>query len=170
MEKHHHDEHATPPDCFRMEELEQFQSFENQALVDVNYYLWLNQAEGEEDTPLRFLYALELLFESNEALMLSSGEDTTAIRLINAASLVDTAKQLQALHGKVLIQRISAGAQPLWQGAIGKVLEGINLSKNEEGLYHNDALLFDFGNKRILLRLSEREGLELSPYESQTHS
>lgn len=148
-----------------MEELEIFQSFENQVLVDANYYLWLNQAETQEETPLRFLYALELLFESNETLMLSSGEDTAAIRLIDAASLIDTAKQLQALHGKVLIQRVSAGAQPIWQGAMGKMLAGIHLSRNEQGLYYNDAMLFDFGSKRLLLKLSEREGLELAPYE-----
>ena len=165
MEKHTHTEDTTPPDCFRMEELEIFQSFENQVLVDINYYLWLNQAESEAETPLRFLYALELVFDSNETLLLSSGEDTEAIRLIDAASLVDTARQLQALHGKVLIQRVSAVAQPLWQGAAGKLLEGIHLSRNEAGLYRNDAMLFDFGSKRILLQLSEREGLELGEYE-----
>jgi hypothetical protein len=165
MEKHTHTDEQTPPDCFRMEELEIFQSFESQILVDINYYLWLNQAESEEEMPLRFLYALEMIFESNESMLLCSGEDSEAIRLIDAASLVDTAKQLQALHGKVLIQRISAVAQPIWQGAAGKMLEGIHLSRNETGLYRNDAMLFDFGSKRILLQLSDREGLELGEYE-----
>jgi len=83
----------TPLDSFRKEELEIFQSFENQTLVDINYYLWLNQAEQEEEAPLRFLYALELIFESSEALILSSGEDTEAIRVIDAQSLVDTARE-----------------------------------------------------------------------------
>lgn len=165
MENHTHTDDPTPPDCFRMEELEQFQSFESQILVDINYYLWLNQAESEDAVPLRFLYAIELLFDSNESLMLSSGEDTEAIRLINAESLVTTAKQLQELHGKVLIQRVSAVAQPIWQGAAGKMLEAIHLSRNEAGLYHNDAVLLDFGSKRILLSLSQTEGLELAEYE-----
>lgn len=165
MEKRSHTDDQTPPDCFRMEELELFQSFENQTLVDVNYYLWLNQAESEESLPLRFLYALELIFESNETLILSSGEDSEAIRIIDAASLVTTAKQLQELHGKVLIQRLSAVAQPLWETAVWKVLEGIHLSRTEAGLYYNDSLLLDFGSKRILVQLSPKEGLELAPYE-----
>ncbi len=165
MENHSHTDDPTPPDCFRMEELEIFQSFENQTLVDVNYYLWLNQAETEDGILLRFLYALELLFESNESLMLSSGEDSAAIRLINAESLVNTARQLQELHGKVLIQRVSAVAQPLWEGVAWKILQAIHLSRNEAGLYHNDAMLLDFGNTRILISLSEREGLELAPYQ-----
>lgn len=164
MEKHTHTDDPTPPECFRMEELEMFQSFENQTLVDVNYYLWLNRGESEEELPIRFLYALELLFESNESLMLSSGEDSEAIRIINAESLVNTARQLQELHEKVLIQRVSAVAQPLWEGVAWKVLEAIHLSRNEAGLYLNDAVLLDFGSKRILVRLSEREGLELEPF------
>ncbi len=165
MEKHIHTDDPTPPDCFRIEELEIFQSLESQTLVDVNYYLWLNQAEMEGVAPMRFLYALELLFESNASLILSSGEDSAAIRLIDAASLLATAKQLQDLHGKVLIQRISALAQPLWEGVVWKVLEGIHLSKSEVGLYHNDALLLDFGSKHIMVNLSAQEGLELAPYE-----
>lgn len=150
----------TPPDCFRLEELETFQSFEGQLLADVNYYLWLNQAD-DDAIPYRFLYTLELVFDSNDSLLLSSGEDSEAIRVIAAETLLETARQLQRLHGKISIQRLSAGAQPLWQPAIGKTLEGIRLSRNEAGLYLNDALLLDFGKRRILVQLSEKEGLEI---------
>ena len=165
MENHTHTDDPTPPDCFRIEELEMFQSFENQTLVDVNYYLWLNQAITEDDIPLRFLYALELLFESNESIESLIFSNIASIRLINAESLVTTARQLQELHGKVLIQRVSAVAQPLWLDVAGKMLDAIHLSRSEAGLYHNDAVLLDFGDKRILVRLSERDGLELAPYE-----
>ena len=150
----------TPPECFGLEELETFQSFESQLLADVNYYLWLNQAD-DGAIPYRFLYTLELVFDSNDSLLLSSGEDSEAIRVITAETLLETARQLQRLHGKISIQRISAGAQPLWQPAIGKILEGIRLSRNDAGLYLNDALLLDFGKRRILVQLSEKEGLEI---------
>ena len=150
----------TSPDCFRLEELEVFQSIEGQLLADVNYYLWLNQAD-DGAIPYRFLYALELVFDSNDSLLLSSGEDSEAIRVIAAETLLETARQLQQLHGKISIQRVSAGAQPLWLAAIGKMLEGIRLSRNDAGLYLNDALLLDFGKRRIMVRLSEKEGLEL---------
>ena len=153
------DDH-TPPDCFRLEELETFQSFEGQLLADVNYYLWLNQTD-DDAIPYRFLYTLELVFDSNDSLLLSSGEDSEAIRVIAAETLLETARQLQQLHGKISIQRLSAGAQPLWQPAIGKTLEGIRLSRNEAGFYLNDALLLDFGKRRILVQLSEKEGLEI---------
>lgn len=157
----HHD--PTPPGCFRLEDLETLQSFENQTLRDVNYYLWLNRAEAGAP-PLRFLYALELVFEQPEALLLSSGEDSEAIRLIAPETLIDTARRLQTLHGRVSVQRVSAGAFSLWQPVVGRTLEGIRLSKSENGLYLNDMLLFDFGFRRILVQLGAKEGLEVGEF------
>lgn len=155
--------HITPSDCFLLEELQAFQAFEAQVLVDVNYYFWLNNTDPDA-LPYRFLYCLELVFEGRGALLLSSGEDTTALRLISAESLIKTAKELQKLHGAVSIQRVSAVAFPLWQPAAGHALQAIRLSRNEEGLYLNDALVLDFGEQRILVHLSKQDGLELAQY------
>ncbi|MCK6692318.1 MAG: hypothetical protein L6Q97_09465 [Thermoanaerobaculia bacterium] len=160
----HHD--PTPPDCFRLEELEAFQSFENQLLSDVNYYLWLNRAEAGE-APLRFLYVLELVFEQPEALLLSSGEDSEAIRVIAPEALIDTARRLQTLHGRVSVQRVSAGAFPLWQPVVGRALESIRLSKKDNGLYLNDMLLLDFGFRQIMVQLGRREGLEMGVFSGE---
>jgi hypothetical protein len=153
----------TPPDCFRMEEIQVLQSFEKQILDNVQYYIWHNQPEAGA-MPHRFLYALELVFDSGESLLLSSGDDSEAIRLITAENLVDTAGRLQRLHGKAVIQRIAAGVQPVWRDVVGKVLQHIRLARNESGLYLNDALLLDFNDHRILVRLSDREGLLAGAY------
>ena len=149
----------TPADCFRQSEVEAFQICEGQRLETANYYLWRTSAR------LSFLYALELQFENGETLLLSSGEDTDSIRLITPESLVETALKLQALHSEALIQRIIANIQPLWRDVVGLTLEEIRLSRHEKGLYHNDALLFAFGEKQILLELSEKDGLILGEYD-----
>ena len=145
----------TPADCFKQSELEMFQSFEIQVLHTVNYYRWRSETE------YAFLFALELYFENGETLLLSSGESSDAIRIIPAQSLVDTARKLQEMHGKTVIQRLIANTQPLWQGAVGVILQGIQLSRHEGGLYRNDALLFDFGAHKIAVQLSQKDGLEL---------
>lgn len=153
----------TPPDCFRLEDLEVFQSCEQQTLADVNYYVWLNHLEAGE-APLRFLYCLELVFEDREALLLSSGEDSEAVRILSPEALIKTAQQLQTLHHRVSIQRISAGAFPLWQPAVGHLLQAIRLSRGDDGLFLNDAVLLDFGVRQILVGLHPKEGLELGEY------
>lgn len=154
---------STPADCFRLEELEAFQGFEGQVLAEVNYYLWLNRT-SEAHAPLRFLYTIELGFEGYPSLLLSSGEDTDAIRVLAAEDLIKTARALQTLHGQVVIQRVSAGALALWLDVLGRPLEGVRLTKNAHGLYWNDALLLDFGYRRILVQLSAADGLEVGVY------
>lgn len=148
-----------PPDCFRQEEVEWFQSFENQKLETVHYFLWRVHS-GES-----FLHALELAFENGETLLLSADEDSDAIRVVSENSLAETARKLQKIHGEAVVQKMLAHAQPLWQDVPGKVLQGIRLSSHENGLYQNDALLLDFGGKRILLQLSLKNGLELGEYD-----
>ncbi|MBV6440470.1 MAG: hypothetical protein DYG98_13625 [Haliscomenobacteraceae bacterium CHB4] len=156
-------DHPTPPDCFLLEEIQTLQSFEKQVLEGVNYYIWHNQPEAGT-MPHRFLYTLELVFDTGESLLLSSGDDSEAIRLITAENLVETAHRLQRLHGKPVIQRVAAGIQPVWREVVGKTLQFIRLSRNEAGLYLNDAILLDFGERRVLVRLSEREGLLAGAY------
>ncbi len=163
MEEHTHQEDRTPPDCFRLEELEQMQTFENQTLEQVNYYFWINQSEVDAPT-YRFLYFLELVFADLRSLLLTSGEDSEAIRVSSAEALVKTADALRALHNKIVIQRVAAENFPLWEGIQGKVLTAIQLSKNEQGLYMNDALLLIFDAQKILVRLSRQEGLEVGAY------
>jgi hypothetical protein len=145
MEHAHHasDSHAdpTPPDCFRLEELEAFKLFDNQRLVEVNYYFW--NPGSAPDT--RMLYFLELLFDSDNALILTSGQDSEAIRVTDAMSLIGEARLLQTQHaGHAVVQRVAALASALWQPVAQAPLAGIRLSKNEAGLYQNDALLLDF--------------------------
>lgn len=163
MENHAHHDAPVPPDCFLLEEVQALQSFEKQLFANVNYYVWHNQ-DRPGVMPHRFLYAMEFVFGTGESLLLSSGEDSTAIRLITAEQLLDLAHKLQRLHKKNIIQRVLASAQPLWRDVIDKTLQNFRLSRNEEGLFHNDAVLLDFGERRVLVRLSEREGLLAGEY------
>jgi len=151
---------STPAGCFHQWEVETMESFDHQTLELVNYYVW------RKDNQVAFLFAIELYFAHGETLLISSGEDSEAISVIKPESLVKTAQKLQDLHGKALIQRISAGIQPIWREVVGTEMLGVRLSPEESnGLYLNDALVFDFGENQVLLELSEKEGLEVGVYE-----
>jgi hypothetical protein len=161
MENHLDAVHTHTPDgCFSLEALEVFQSFEGQILETVNYYLWVNEV-GNDASPYRFLFYLEFGFEQNETLILTSGEDSTAISISTAGELIETASALRELNNRVTIQRILANPHQLWTSVIGTKLESINLTPNEEKYYLNDSLMLDFGQKKIIVQLSQREGLEL---------
>lgn len=156
----HDDSQTVPPDCFPLETIELFQAFEGRHLEGVNYYYWTHP-----DRDAGFLYYLELLFDGNEALMLSSGEDSAAITVGSAAELVAMAGRLQQLHGQTIIQRYEGASMALWQPLLGDLLRTIQLSRHDSGLYANDALLLDFGPAgRILVHLGKPEGLVVRAY------
>lgn len=150
-----------PPDCFRLEELETLQSLGNQMLVEINYYLWLRTNPAETPEAHGFLYFLELIFESHDPLLLTSGEDSAAIRVSTAAHLLDTAQRLQSLHGYIAIRRIQANTSSIWRPLIGRPLNAIHLARHENGLYANSALQLDFGDRQIVVQLAATEGLEI---------
>lgn len=147
----------TPPDCFRLEDITTLRASEGCILARVNYYIW----KSSTDTP-GFLYFLEMIFTDHTALMLSSGEDSLAIRLSNAETLVNTARRLQAIHGIPLIERLSAQNSPIWRNVISQTLRSVQLTKHANGLYANSAIQFVFDNQHVTVMIGEREGLELS--------
>ncbi len=151
-----------PPDCFQREAVELFQSLENETLAAVHYYPWLNLGAQAHAQPYRFLLGLELVFESGQSLLLCSGEDSEAIQVVSPESLLETARKLQELHGQPTIQRLSRSAQGFWPQFLGKPLHSIQLSRHENGLYRNDALLLDFGTAGVVVELLEDgEGLQV---------
>jgi hypothetical protein len=153
-------DNLTPPNCFSQAEITALTAFEGQILTGVNYYLWLDLEAG--NGAYRFLYALELLFASGETLLLSAGEDTEAIRVISAETLIQTAKKLHELHGQPTIQRLIRDGQGVWAAATGQTLRSIQLARSEEGLFLNDALMLSFDTTSIVVELPDAgEGLEI---------
>jgi hypothetical protein len=161
MENHSDASHThTPEGCFSLEALEVFQSFEGQILETINYYLWVNKV-GDEASPYRFLYFLELIFGGNETLILTSGEDSMAIAISTAGELVENANKLREINNRISIERILANPYQIWTDVLGAKLESINLTPNEEKYYLNDGLMLDFGFKQIIVQLSQSDGLEI---------
>lgn len=148
---------------FSLEEIQIFQTFENQTFTGIDYYVWL-QIETIQSAPaVQFLLALELRFDSGETLLLSSGEDSAAIRIISKEKLMEMAAGLFRIHNRPVIQRLTRDDQPLWIDCMGKRLNAIRLSKNPEGFYLNDAVLLDFNSGQRLIALNPHgEGLIIS--------
>jgi hypothetical protein len=159
-----HNSRALPADCFKLEEVELLQSFDGKVLTDVEYYVWMH-AHRSEQIHYQFLLCLELVFDSETSLLLTSGENSMSISVTNAAELSKMADRLKKINGIPLIRRVNVNVHSLWNLLIGTPLNSIQLSRHPASEYYaNDAVLFDFGAKRILLCLGIKEGLELSEY------
>lgn len=155
----HTDQDPTPYGFFKLEELEVFRNLEGEQLADVNYYFWHNVATPEQ----RFLLYVEVLFASENALIFTSGEDSEEIKVTEATALIAHARTLMERNGgQPAVRQLPASASALWMEVSGAPLQSIQLSKDpESNLYMNDALLLDFGEKRILVALNEHGGLSV---------
>lgn len=149
-------EQEIPDGHFTLSELEIFRQVENATLEGVDYYIWL---DTEAEQPVwRFLLAIELRMGEAGSVIVSAGEDTDAVRVIQQEELLKTAAALYKIHGKPVIQRASRDHQIPWNGLINSTLQAIRLSKSEEGYYLNDALMLDFGDTGLIIALNQDGG------------
>ncbi|MEZ4927872.1 MAG: hypothetical protein R3A50_16435 [Saprospiraceae bacterium] len=159
MQEQQSDQYPIPSNQFRLEELQTFLGFEHNTLSGVNYYLWVR---GAAENSQHFLFALELQFETGGRLLLSSGEGSEAISVISDDALIEIAKRLEQMHGHPVIQSMPRSNQGLWANITGTSLEEVQLSRGENNLFRNDALMLRFEEAHILVRLVEAgDGLEI---------
>ncbi|MFM7401595.1 MAG: hypothetical protein ACKO4W_11885 [Bacteroidota bacterium] len=149
-------EQEIPDGHFTLAELQIFQKAENTTLEGVDYYIWL---DTEAEQPVwKFLLAIELRMGAAGSVIISAGEDTDAIRVIQQEELLKTAAALFRIHGKPVIQRASRDHQAPWNGVINNILQAVRLSKSEEGHYLNDAMMLDFGETGLVIALNQEGG------------
>ena len=159
MQEQQSDQYPTPSNHFRLEELQTFLGFEHKTLSGVNYYLWV---QDKTENASHFLFAMELQFDTGGRLLLSSGEDSAGISIITDDVLIETAKRLEQMHGHPVIQSMPRSNQGLWANITGTSLEEVQLSRGENDLFRNDALMLRFEEAHILVRLVEAgDGLEI---------
>ncbi|MDX2136167.1 MAG: hypothetical protein SFV52_15385 [Saprospiraceae bacterium] len=142
-----------PSHCFQQTELEHFLSLEGQTLEQVHYFT-VPAARAE------YLHALELLFAEGPTLLLAADAEEPAMRAITPEQLMATARDLKSRG--LALHLLDANRSALWAPLVGETLRAILLSKNEDGLSANDALVFDFGAHRLLLSTAETMGLAVS--------
>ena len=150
----------TPDGFFKLEELQTFKSLQGEQLADVNYFFWHHASTPE----VQFLLFIEILFVSEHALILTSGEDTDALRIIEAMDLIQQARQLMERgNGEPAVRQLNASGSAIWMPLLGQKLQGIHLSKDPSNqLYVNDALLLQFEDHGVVVALNEKGGMGVS--------
>lgn len=149
-----------PDGFFSLEDISTFRALDGEKLADVNYYFWA----GGEKSEQRFLLFTEILFVSEQALILTPGEDSDAIRIAEAMDVINKAKELMVRNeGKPAVQQMNATNSAVWQPHTGQKLVAVRLTRNEEGLYLNDALLLEFESGSVIIALHDKGGLAVTP-------
>ena len=152
---HDHTSRGVPPDCFAQEELEAFLALEHLLLENVFYYV-------VPAPTMSYLHAIEMVFAGYGPVVLAADAEEPAIRVLAQEALLEAAYGVQAQG--LTMERHTAKASALWASALGTPLMGVLLSKNEDGLSLNDALVLQFKDERLLVSLHETAGLSVQLY------
>ena len=146
---------GVPPDCFAQEELEVFLALEHLVLENVFYYV-------VPAPTMSYLHAIEMVFAGYGPVVLAADAEEPAIRVIHQEALLEAAYGIQAQG--LTIERHAAQTSALWTLVPGTPLLSVLLSKNEDGLSLNDALVLQFNDARLLVSLHRTAGLSVQPY------
>jgi hypothetical protein len=146
------DQNHTPSGCFPLNALQRLQAVEHASLAAVFYHV-RTSPDGAQ------LLALELVTDDNTTIVLGSEHDEPAISVMEPQEWLDNAS-------KVLepLQRHAAVNSPLWKAVMHQTIRGILLSRNEDGLALNDALVIDFGSEKRIVQIEKTAGLAIGHF------
>ena len=152
---HEQTSRGVPPDCFAQEELEAFLALEHLLLENVFYYV-------VPAPTMSYLHAIEMVFAGYGPVVLAADAEEPAIRVLAQEALLEAAYGVRAQG--LTMERLAAQTSALWASVPGTPLLSVLLSKNEDGLSLNDALVLQFKDARLLVSLHKTAGLSVQPY------
>jgi hypothetical protein len=141
-------------------ELLRLKEIEYKQISGVFYHLWINRATPSEI--LEIIDWIELLFDDGSHIYFTGGEESDAIRVREEAP-VRNPERLKEFGGKILFETREVTGSDVWLDAIGKPIIGIELPSDDRKKYLSNAMLFDFGDHKVEIRLIE-EGLHAEAF------
>lgn len=148
---------------FSNEELIHLNTLHDRELKEVYCYLWVNKVNAKH--PLDMIMALELV--TDEQSIILSIHDTDEAIEVNNFDFDAIQHQLNDDFGdKIKIYRLSASDTGMWKDCIGKKIQSVELTR-EDNNYYSDSILLNFGEEMRIVNASPLDGLIIDFYEKE---
>ena len=147
---------------FSAQALKSFVAAEQKVIKTVICYLWHNAINKEEIVEL--IYGIEFAFADNSRLNLGSNNDNTGLEVIDFNFEAEKKNIENEYAGKIKLFAVNASFTKMWEEVIGKKLNTIQLTKQNEN-YLSDSILLNFGEERRIVSISPLDGLVIDFYE-----
>ena len=148
---------------FSNDQLKRITSAEGKTLQKILIYFWVNKLNPAESVEL--IDNVEFIFTDQTTLVITCNEDSNAINIINDFDYEQEKASLKLEFGdKIRMIPIDASSTKMWEDVIGKTIESIDLSKENDN-YLDDALIINFGTEKRTIGLSPLDGLIIDYWE-----
>ncbi len=146
-------------------ELKTLLSLEGKTLESITYHIWHNRTNAA--APFTFIDKIEILARGEKAVILGVTEDAVGITVNNQSDDVEKMKLdlLLQFKGVITLYTKVMNAGNLWKQAIGQQIKSVKTEKMSNGLYSNEAILFEFEDGYCIEIHYQDDGLVAEFYE-----
>lgn len=125
-------------------------------------YLWQNITDPNNSVEL--IDGIKLTFSDTESITFGCNETSEGLDIVQFNFQELKAQLEQEFNGKIKLHALDAGKTKMWGDVIGRKLESIQLTKQDE-YYKSDSVLLDFGAEKRTISISPLDGLVADFYE-----
>lgn len=148
---------------FTHQALARFVAAQGKTVEKVICHLWQNNMNPNE--AVEIIDNVELHFSGEEKLTISCNDNGDGLDAIDF-NAQEIAKALKLeFEGKIKLFKVDASTTKMWQDVIGKKLESVQLTKDDEH-YKADSLMLNFGEEKRTVAISPLDGLIIDYYEA----
>jgi hypothetical protein len=149
---------------FSNDSLARFIEAQGKTVAKIVCHLWQNTIN--QDGTVELIDNLELQFNDKTRLTIGCTEDASALLVLD----FDYKKEARELHnefeGKIKLFAIDASTTVMWEQVIGKTLQLVKLTKNNDN-YEADSIVLDFGEEKRQVSVGPLDGLVIDYFEEE---
>lgn len=148
---------------FTGESLKKLIAAEGKELKGVICFLWQNSINKNDIVEL--IDHVQFVFTDGYKLTIGSNLDNTGLEAIDYDFENEKAELEKEFGGKIKLFAINATPTKMWKDVSGLKLQNIQITKEGQGSYLSDSVMFNFGDEKRTITLSPLDGLIIDFYE-----
>ena len=142
--------------------LARFASAQGKTVEKIICHLWQNSTNPNE--VVEVIDNVEINFTDKTKLTISCNENGDGLDAVDF-NYKETAIALhKEFEGKIKLFALNASATEMWEAVIGKKLESVQITREDE-YYKADSLLLNFGEEKRTIAVNPLDGLIIDYYE-----
>lgn len=136
---------------------------EGKQLKGVICFLWQNSINKNDVVEL--IDHVQLVFTDGYKLTIGSNADNNGLEAVDYNFESEKAELAKEFGDKIKLFAINATPTKMWKDVEGLKLQSVQITKEGQGNYLSDSVMFNFGTERRIISISPLDGLIIDFYE-----
>ena len=148
---------------FTADSLKKLVAAEGKQLKGVICFLWQNSINKNDVVEL--IDHVQLVFTYGYKLTIGSNADNNGLEAVDYNFESEKAELAKEFGDKIKLFAINATPTKMWKDVEGLKLQSVQITKEGQGNYLSDSVMFNFGSERRIISISPLDGLIIDFYE-----